>query len=486
MRHTQKRMTKMGLILISVCLILIGTGALLNAREHPMMPTVMDGEKRPCLDCHRYPNVETDAGAYASQTFCLECHAKKECTKTVQDHTVSLQVDATSIEKGRHRYVACIQCHTDVARSPHRSETGPECLSCHPVHGEGGVARAPHLRISCQACHSVFKTVELDQKTDQIRPAHVNDKGIPVGLTDHALQDVLDPAVCERCHHVKNDVGAPAAVLPAKGFVCILCHNAPLSIGNPIFWAALLIFLLGVLLTLRFWFRGRVQGESDSLHRKVSLSAESVWQVIFSRDLFQIMKVFILDVILQRRLLQESVRRWAIHSLIYLSIVFRFSLSLFTFFAYQISPESTLAMTLINKNSGFMAFVSDLTGLFILMGILWALIQRVILKPPHAIAEAKDTIALTIIGVLVLLGFFLEGVRIEMTGIPTHTALYAFIGYPVSKLLSALGGHWTSCYAYLWYAHAVVGALLVAYLPFGKMRHVFNTPLTLIMNYKMK
>ncbi|MCF8120463.1 MAG: hypothetical protein K9L83_09675, partial [Deltaproteobacteria bacterium] len=122
MKRTDQRMIKRGLFCMAFFLIYLGAVSLLNAQENPMMPPVMEGQKRPCLDCHRYPNVHTDAGVYASQVFCLECHAQKECTGTVDEQIVSLQVDQASMEKGRHQYVACIQCHTDLARSPHVSE----------------------------------------------------------------------------------------------------------------------------------------------------------------------------------------------------------------------------------------------------------------------------------------------------------------------------------------------------------------------------
>jgi hypothetical protein len=32
----------------------------------------------------------------------------------------------------------------------------------------------------------------------------------------------------------------------------------------------------------------------------------------------------------------------------------------------------------------------------------------------------------------------------------------------------------------------VAGAALIAYLPFGKMKHIFVTPLSLLLNYKRK
>ena len=100
--------------------------------------------------------------------------------------------------------------------------------------------------------------------------------------------------------------------------------------------------------------------------------------------------------------------------------------------------------------------------------------------------EGQDNIAVGLISLLVIAGFFLEGVRILMTQVPEDVAIYSFLGYGVAGLISFLDLDWREVYPYLWYAHAVLGALFVAYLPFGKMRHIFNTPLTLAMNYKMK
>ena len=249
---------------------------------------------------------------------------------------------------------------------------------------------------------------------------------------------------------------------------------------------AFLIFIVGILLMVRMWFKGSVQGEEISLHKKIARSSDSIWGTIFSREFFPLLKTFVLDIVLQRRLLKESVRRWSIHSLIYLSILTRFSLSVFTFFVYRIGPESALAEALINKNNGFTAFVNDLLGLFILIGILWTLLQRVFIKPPHVLTEFRDGFAVGLIGVLVFLGFILEGARILMTGVPAEITIYSFVGHITAEILSAAPVNWSSAYVVLWYLHAIAGALLVAYLPYGKMKHIFNTPLTLLLNYRMK
>jgi len=450
-----------GILLISICSASLLTLFIWNTeanKPNPMMPPLLDGKARDCLDCHRLPNVETNAGAFASQAFCLECHQKDSCTKTVDKEKVSL-----------------------------KSKEGAQCLNCHPFHNDAGEIHAPHLRVQCQACHSVSKFVYLDKNADEVRLAHVNGKKMPIGLTDHGLQDTDRADFCQRCHTRGNKVGAADAALPPKSFICIMCHNASLIMGGPVFWVAFILLILGILATLHFWFQGSVQGEEKSMHRKIGLASESIWGTIFSRDFFTILKTIFLDVILQRRLLQESVKRWFIHSLIFLPILFRFLLSVFTFFVSRIGPESSLAVILIDKNSGFTAFVNDLCGILILVGILLAALQRFIIKPPHVVAEYKDNLALLLIGLLVLLGFLAEGARILMTQLPPEAGLYSFIGYPLSRLLSLTTIiEWTAVYPYIWWAHAVVGAIFVAYLPFGKMRHMFNTPLTLLLNYKMK
>ena len=450
----------------------------------PASVPVLKSEPEPdplvCLDCHRSVNINTNEGVFASQAFCLDCHKEKSCTKRVEKTQVSLQVLEADFHQNQknHKFIACINCHTDVARSPHKTLTGVTCKECHPLHG---VAQAgdPHLRVACQACH--FKSESVELAKNQVKLAHVDKAGKPIALTDHLLEDMEDEKTCEKCHYSDNQVGASAVVLPSKGAICILCHNTSLTMGSPLFGVASLIFLLGIFITLRFWFMGSVQKEEHSLHKKIALTSESIWQTIFSKQIFAILKLLILDIIFQRRILKENVSRWSMHSLIFSAILLRFFLALFTGVSFFVNPEGEWAMALMNKNSPFTAFAGDFLGLCILSGILWAVAQRYFFKPEHVKTEEQDNIALVIIGLLIVLGFLTEGVRILMTGIPGDTAIYAFVGYFISLILSIFGLEGTSIYPILWYAHGIVAALFVAYLPFGKMRHVFNTPLTYIL-----
>ncbi len=465
----------LGIAAVIAILLASAADSLLAGQDAP-------GETEPplCLDCHRRANTNTNAGVLSSRAFCSDCHSRSDCRRLVDGKEVPLQVSAETFTDNPHRYVACIRCHTDVARSPHRTANGGQCRGCHTVHGEG-TAHAPHLRVDCQACHFKHTVIKLDETDNRVKLARVAAAGLPVGLVDHGLDDARDKETCRRCHHPQNTAGAPAAILPAKSLLCIMCHPSAPGIGHPVFWVALVVFLGGIFLMLRFWFIGSVQGEDESLHRKISLGSDAVWQTIFSKKILTILNVLLLDVILQRRILKNSVQRWSLHSLIFLGIFLRFILSLFTGLLFSIDPDGRLALVLIDKNSPFTAFTYDFLGLCIFLGVLWALVQRFIVKPAHVKTDIEDNISLGILAALVILGFVAEAARILLTQVPTEAALYAFIGYPLSKALAVRPVDWRAAYPYLWYAHAALGAVLIAYLPFGKLKHMFNVPLTHVL-----
>jgi nitrate reductase gamma subunit len=467
----------MGAVLACAVIIVMGGSGALPASTDP---APMETGQPVCLDCHRRANIHTNEGVATTNAFCRQCHEKADCRRMVDGKAVSLQLPASTAADTSHPATACIHCHTDVARSPHKSQTGAQCRACHPVHGEGA-AHAPHLRVDCQACHFTSDFVRLDPIDHRVKLAKQNAGGEPIGLVTHTLADMKSERLCERCHRPDNTVGASAIVLPAKSVLCIVCHPAPAAIGHPIFWIASGVLLIGLLIMLRFWFIGSVQGEETSLHRKISLSSDAVWQTLFSRRIITVVKVLILDIFLQRRILRESVQRWSLHSLIFLAMMARFALSLFTGLLFSIDPEGNLALALMDKNHPATAFIYDLLGLFILLGVLWALIRRLVAKSARVSAEIEDNLTLVLLGVLVVLGFAATAARILLTQLPPETAVYSFIGFTLSRLPSWLPVDWRSAYPMLWYAHAFFGAALIAYLPFGKLKHVFNVPLTYIL-----
>ncbi len=450
-----------------------------------MSPPLPGSQSRQCLDCHRQANLETNEGALANRAFCLECHGQKSCSAKGKGGKVPLFVNQAEFRGSRHLYLACSQCHRTVARSPHRQGTpGAQCRSCHAPHGEAKI-HDPHRRVSCQACHHKSALVKRDPDSGLVVLARLGTDKKPLNLADHGRPDLKGERFCQRCHYRGNPVMAPASVLPAKGMICFMCHPASLSIGSGWFGLALLLLLGGLAYLAWFWLRGSVQGQSDSLHQKLARGSERVWRTTFSREFWGILGAIVFDVILGRRLLMESVRRWLVHSLIFLSILARMTLGLFTWLVHLLAPQGWLALALLDKNQPAVAFFNDLMGLFILLGVVLALIQRLVVKPDYALRQAQDTVTLVLLLLMVGMGFVVEGARLVISQVPAQSAVYAFVGYSLARLWQALGANVAGWYDILWWSHAILAALFVAYLPFGKMRHMFATPLSLIMNRKL-
>ncbi len=477
-------MGKLGFI-AALCAVALLLAAPALASNVAMQPAPAGEPARTCLDCHHLPNLESNEGIVANQALCLECHGQAACTREVKGQKVPLQVDLKSFGTSRHRWVACLSCHDDVARSPHKSVRGAQCLSCHPGHGEYPLGD-PHSSVACSACHNKSPFVTLDKKSGQVKLARFNSDKQPIGLTDHGPMDLDDDQLCLRCHTAGNQAGAPNAVLPGKGVICFLCHSASFSIGSWWFGLALLVFLVGLVAGGLFYMKGSVAGQSGSLHEKIAAGGENLWRATFSRRLWETLKVLWFDVLWQRRLLKESVQRWFMHSLIYLALLAKLGLGLFTWLIYEWWPASDLALALLNKNNGFVAVANDLLGLLILIGVLLAVLQRWVVKPDHVVAEWQDNIALILLGLMLLSGFVAEAARIIISQVPADMAVYSFVAYPLSRLMAGMNIDWPGVYAWLWYIHGLSAALFVAYLPFGKMRHMFTAPLSLIINRKLQ
>ena len=304
-------------------------------------------------------------------------------------------------------------------------------------------------------------------------------------MTSHRLADFKDKKTCEKCHFTDNRLGAPIRVLPAKSLICIGCHSATISAEDPVSIIALLLFLLGIILTVSFWFQGTVGDPSFSTGEKISYVSERVWQIIFSRKILTLLKVFVVDILFLRRILRESLSRWTIHSLIYLPFFLRFFIGLILLILSKVFPMSPTVALLLDKNYSFLAFTFDFLGLCIIIGIVGAAMRRFQSRSQKALATGQDFLVLGLIGGILLTGFVVEGMRILLTGIPLSVALASFLGYPISLLLGLFPIRWEVVYPYGWYVHAILTGALIAYLPFSKMFHILVSPLVFMIKALM-
>jgi cytochrome b subunit of formate dehydrogenase/nitrate reductase gamma subunit len=444
---------------------------------------IMEAEKKLCWRCHRQPNLNSSEGITTSVVLCMECHGKKDVEKKVEGKPVSLTVDETEFGKAIHRRIACIQCHDGIATSPHRS-TGIECASCHGYHGEG-TAHDPHRRVTCEACHHESKEVTKDPKTGKVILSKVKD-GLPIKMTSHRFADFKTKKPCEKCHFSRNLLGAPASVLPAKSIICIGCHSASVTLNDPVSILAILFYLGGIGIVLSLWFKGTIGDPSFSAHEKISYLGEKVWQILFSRKILTVLKVFVVEVLLLRGILRKSLGRWTIHSFIYLPFFLRFLIGFILLILSNLFPMSPEVARWLDKNYPPIAFTYDLLGLCVIIGAAAAVMSRYGKSSQRLPSKGEDAIVLGFIGAVIITGFLVEGMRIQVTGLPASVVLYSFVGYPLSLFFGLFPFQWQGVYPYGWYLHAILTGLLMVYLPFSKMFHIVISPMVLLINSLVK
>ena len=124
----------------------------------------------------------------------------------------------------------------------------------------------------------------------------------------------------------------------------------------------------------------------------------------------------------------------------------------------------------------------DLAGVAIVAGVLMALFRRLVLRPASLPTHWDDLFALALLLIIPLVGFTTEGLRILAVS-PTW-ANWSPIGLATARLLQLLGlsaeAAW-SVHGWFMWIHSGVALLFVASIPFTKLRHLFATPLNIVL-----
>ncbi|MCB2193760.1 MAG: respiratory nitrate reductase subunit gamma [Deltaproteobacteria bacterium] len=371
-----------------------------------------------------------NAGQTGNQS-CLSCHQEEGMD------------DGAGKDLGFHQGLSCLDCHQGAQHYPHEDIRLASCQTCHTPHTESTTGDL-HAGVSCQECHLTGG-----------------------GETPHLLASTQRPESCLRCHFAGNKVGAPATVLPAKGALCLVCHTATLSLPDWPSRLALLGFLLGLLASLGFWFSGGGQGPaSQALHKGHTNGGVGPGAA-----------ALLLDGLLQRRLWRISPGRWLVHALMVLPFAARMVWALVALVLSYTQPGADLTQAMLNKNYPATAMFFDLTGLLVLAGAVLAILRRAMRggsKLPGL--PGPDWAGMGLLAAVVISGFITEAARLAMTGTPD--GYWAFLGWALKGMFSA-GPGLQAAYGYLWYAHAILFAAFVVYLPFSRMKHILLAPLNL-------
>ena len=309
------------------------------------------------------------------------------------------------------------------------------------------------------------------------------------------------------------------------------------------FYFALAIFSFGLLYKVSTWFRYNLDSTAGRISptQRVSCAIKGILLTIFSAKFFILLKVFVFDVLLQIRILRESVLRWVMHMFIFWG--FMLLLFMHALDKFVTTPLFTDYYSTLNP----FLFLRNLFAAMVITGIILAVYRRFFVKTPRFFTNAMDKYAIIILTVILISGILLEGVKItshtefqtmvedysgltmeddenelkalesywvkefgvvsskvkgpfdvetvefgkeshEMNCAECHTRpQWAFISYGVAKTIKSIaaGLDRYDFPTFLWYIHFMACFLGLAYLPFSKMFHIFVSPLSLLTNAVM-
>ncbi len=313
---------------------------------------------------------------------------------------------------------------------------------------------------------------------------------------------------------------------------------------NVLLYISLGIFILGLIYKAYTWFSMKIgiSARDYTPAQRFSAAIKGTVRVIFSSKIFLLIKAFILDVLLQRRILKEDFLRWMMHMLLYGGFML-----LLLMHALEKFISAKLFSDYHSTVNPFM-FLRDLFGFMVVVGIGIAIIRRFIMKVPRLKTSGMDVYAIFIVVVIIFSGISLEGVKITShtafqgmvtdyagldedsdaeeiealesywvenfdlvspnvqgpfdedileQGQESHEANcaechsrpgWAFTGYAVAKTIKpfALALDNVDTANILWYIHFLACFIGLAYLPFSKMFHIFSTPVSLLANAVME
>jgi hypothetical protein len=394
--------------------------------------------------------AQTNAGEGYTNSQCAECHEEMA------------DDNATSV----HKDVQCLECHAQAVEEDHETLAAVNCRQCHAPHDEKVIHDA-HTRVTCKACHQKDGIPVAEPVTGLV----IFSGNVLPGrkLLPHQMVAERGDSLCQKCHFKGNALGASAMILPAKSILCMPCHAATFSIGDRTTLLSFLVFLVGMGGVCIIWFSGgRIRQSAHTLQGGLS----------------PLMVAMVADVLFIRRLYRLSPARWFIHALIYYPILMRLVLGLMALGLSLVLPETDLTRALLDKNHPFRALFFDLTGLMIITGVAAALLRFDEDRETIPNLPAPGRAMTMLLGLIVLVGFILEGLRIAMTGWPSD-AQYAFFGYGLSLLMKSVP-EITTIYGYVWYFHAILTGVFIALIPFTRMIHIITAPVVLMTDVRSR
>ncbi len=261
---------------------------------------------------------------------------------------------------------------------------------------------------------------------------------------------------------------------------------------------ALGIFGLELLFILSIWLRGRVPGLpiEASWAAKLWAIIKRTVRTVFSRRLWAALKALVVDGMIHVPLMRKNTFRWIAHIATFGSFLLMGILSTITGIAVEgLHPEHGLVAhgtgipffdaiieVLIDFDHPFTAFANEFFGLVFFLGLCLLFYRRFIIKDTQLRTIVADGIVMGMLFAISITGFLLEAFRMLAKQPFSPTAGWAFIGYPLARLMQPLNGNWEAWHNILFWIHFAIVTLLLYYMPFSKFFHTVMSPVVAVLN----
>lgn len=184
----------------------------------------------------------------------------------------------------------------------------------------------------------------------------------------------------------------------------------------------------------------------------------------FEKDLSirRFLKVFLTEIILCLNIARYSLYRWFFHLMLMWTFIF--------FFTFYFFPETASILV-----KGRWLFLHDIFSLLFLFSILMLFLRRLRRKPGFP-SEYEDYLSLLILLFILLSGILLSSVKYRYSN---NFFLHNF--FPERWLLLFQGS-----YSRLFLLHIISVWLFLFLFPLTKLRHIFTSPLNIILSFMEK
>ena len=186
------------------------------------------------------------------------------------------------------------------------------------------------------------------------------------------------------------------------------------------------------------------------------------------------LKALFVDGLLQRSVLRET---WPglMHAAIF------FSFAVLTIGTFLVMLQADLSIKILFGNFYlWYSLVLDIAGVVFILGLLFALIRRYLLRPPRLNRVIDDVIILGALLTIGISGFFLEGIRIAAFDPVWRN--WSLVGNAISRFFSVVPDtELATTYKILWWGHLFITFALIAYIPYSKLFHLLTSPMNIYL-----